>query len=458
MKKPLAVKLTMMIGIIIFLLIPISQIDGIVDERKSLQKNVIKEIASSSSTEQLLIGPILIQPFVETSTSWQTTPDGNEKTLITTKTEGKLQFLPDSLNAHIELKNELRSRGIYDSKIYHAKTKLTGHFSIPKNFGLSDMAKIELGQPYLLISVSDMRGIKSSVHIDLNGNKLEVKPGSNHTFFSQGIHSFIPTITNQGADLDFTISMNFQGSSRLEFIPIGKENMFQLQSDWPHPSFGGRYLPTERKITTQGFFSTWEMSRFSTNIQSLANKCLNNKLCTDFKATKFGVSFIDPVDVYVKIDRSVKYAILFIILTFVAFFLFELLKDLRIHPVQYALVGLAIAIFYLLLLSLSEHIDFSIAYAISSLSCAALIGSYISSALKSKRRGLAFSFYLTLLYILLYGLISSEDYALLIGSILCFIVLSAVMTLTREVDWYKTSSQMNFNEAPNSNKPSIAPK
>mgnify|MGYP006185147329 FL=1 len=230
--------------------------------------------------------------------------------------------------------------------------------------------------------------------------------------------------------------MTLRGSQSISALPLGEQTLINIRADWPHPSFIGNYLPAKRDITDQGFSAEWQTSFFSTNLQEALNDCVLRRSCEAFNGRSFGVSFIDPVDQYLKSDRAIKYALLFIVLTFAGFFLFEVLKSLAVHPVQYALVGVALAFFYLLLLSLSEHIGFALAYLASASACVLLIGFYVCHVLHSVRHGLSFSAGLAALYGLLYGLLSAEDYALLMGSGLLFGVLGVFMVLTRKLDWY----------------------
>ena len=216
-------------------------------------------------------------------------------------------------------------------------------------------------------------------------------------------------------------------------MPIGETTIVQLTSPWPHPNFGGRFLPKTKHIDDAGFSARWEVSQLATRNGDLIRK---NGISEREALESLDVSFIEPVNIYLLAERAVKYGMLFVALTFAAFFLFETLKNLRIHPLQYGLVGLALAVFFLLLVSLSEHISFALAYAIASVACVLLIGYYVSHVLGGWRRGVAFSAKLVLLYAVLYGLLLSEDNALMLGSILLFIVLAIVMILTRRFDWY----------------------
>jgi len=213
-----------------------------------------------------------------------------------------------------------------------------------------------------------------------------------------------------------------------------------LASDWPHPSFVGQFLPREREITRNGFSADWRTSFFATNLEEALLRCPAqadpaHEDCRDFGSRHFGVSFVDPVDQYLKSERAVKYGFLFILLTFAGFFLLEVLRRFSVHPVQYGLVGLALALFFLLLLSFSEHIGFAAAYVFSAVACVGLIAYYVSHVLGSRTHGAGFGGALAVLYALLYAILGSEDYALLTGSMLVFGLLALVMVLTRRVNW-----------------------
>lgn len=220
-------------------------------------------------------------------------------------------------------------------------------------------------------------------------------------------------------------------------VPVGRETHVRLASDWPHPGFVGEFLPREKQISAQGFKASWQTSFFSTNLEELLARCgsASPAACGEFHARRFGVSFVDPVDQYLKSERAAKYAFLFIGLTFAGFFLAEVLKGTSVHPVQYGLVGLALAMFFLLLLSLSEHIGFTAAYLVSTVACVGLVTYYVVHVLDSRAQGAGFGVMLASLYALLYGILSSEDYALLMGSLLVFGILAVIMVLTRRVSW-----------------------
>ncbi|MDD0977707.1 cell envelope integrity protein CreD, partial [Pseudomonas fontis] len=207
-----------------------------------------------------------------------------------------------------------------------------------------------------------------------------------------GVHVPLGNLDGKSeARLDYAFDLALQGTGQLHVVPVGRTSTVSLKANWPHPSFVGSYLPAEREITAEGFSAQWQASFFSTNLEDVLSECVNKDACDDFRGRTFGVSFVDPVDQYLKSDRAIKYALLFIALTFAGFFLFEVLKGLSVHPIQYALVGAALAFFYLLLLSLSEHLGFGLAYALSASGCVLLIGFYLCHVLHSAARGLGFA-------------------------------------------------------------------
>lgn len=273
-----------------------------------------------------------------------------------------------------------------------------------------------------------------------NQNEFTAEPGARLKMLGSGVHVNIGQVT-PGQGYSFAMELKLQGTSQFNLIPLGKETLLNLVSDWPHPSFTGNFLPVERRISQQGFEARWQTSYFSTNIHDQFLRCAGHEDCEAFRQTSLGVKLIDPINHYVKSDRAIKYAVLFIALTFAGFFLFEVLQRLQVHPIQYALVGLALAFFYLLLISLAEHIGFGLAYGISASACVGLIGFYVSYVLHSRLRAFGFTGALALLYLLLYGLLSAEDYALLMGAIMLFALLAGFMTLTRKVDWYSLNNQ-----------------
>jgi inner membrane protein len=335
------------------------------------------------------------------------------------------------------VQTELRKRGIYEARLFHADNRINGHLSLPAQLGIKEnFADYQFDAPFLAVGISDIRGIENALKLELDGQRLDFVPGTEVAWLGEGVRVTLPTLdTSKTTELAFAFDLQLQGTGSLRVLPVGKTSSVSLGANWPHPSFIGNFLPAKREINDQGFTADWQTSFFSTNLQEAMHRCVRGD-CEAFNSRSFGVSFIDPVDQYLKSDRAIKYALLFIVLTFAGFFLFEVLKSLAVHPVQYALVGVALAFFYLLLLSLSEHIGFALAYLLSASACVLLIGFYVCHVLRSVRHGLSFSAGLAALYGLLYGLLSAEDYALLMGSLLLFGLLGVFMVLTRKLDWY----------------------
>lgn len=435
MKKPLLFKLLTIGLLMLLLLVPISMIGNSIDERQSYSESVVDEIAKSSSYNQTLSGPVLVVPYRKNEFISTQTASGENQTEVR-EVNGELYFLPELLRVNADMNTELRKRGIYRAHLYHANNKIDGKFVLPPNYGLGEkIADYEFKPAYIALGISDIRGIENSLSLQWNKQTFNAEPGSQLPVLGNGIHVQLDSLED-GQDYQFSLELQLQGTGQFSLTPLGKETHVNLSSDWPHPSFSGDYLPVERSISESGFSARWQTSYFSTNAEEHFSRCVKYNECSNFEQSKLGVNLIDPINHYVKSDRAIKYALLFIALTFAGFFLFEILKRLQVHPIQYALVGLALAFFYLLLISLSEHIGFALAYAVSATACVSLIGFYVSYVLQSLARSLGFTSALALLYGLLYGLLSAEDYALLMGAILLFAMLGTFMTLTRKVDWY----------------------
>lgn len=442
MKKSLLVKLLTIGALMLLLLIPLAMIGNSIEERQRYSETVLQDIAKSSSYSQTLTGPVLVVPYSRTEYT-TTFNELKEKITETREVNGKLYFLPELLRVDSDMDMKSRSRGIYSARLYHTKNKIDGKFLVPVDFGLSEkIADYTFKPAYIAIGISDIRGIENSLTLQWDKSSFNAEPGSQIPLLGNGVHIKIDAV-EAGKSYNFSLNLQLKGTSQFNLAPMGKETHLSMRSNWPHPSFIGDYLPIEHEITERNFSARWQTSYFSTNMREHFYRCVQKQECAAFEQSKLGVNLIDPINHYVKSDRAIKYALLFIALTFAGFFLFEILKRLQVHPIQYALVGLALAFFYLLLISLSEHIGFALAYAISAAACVSLIGFYVSFVLQSVVRALGFTSALALLYALLYGLLSAEDYALLMGSILLFAMLGVFMALTRKVDWYNPGNSGN---------------
>jgi inner membrane protein len=339
---------------------------------------------------------------------------------------------------------------------------------VPEHAG----SRIACGRTRVVATLSDMRGLRTATVLG-DGEALEVASGSGSDKHPHGLQAALPeardTAARAAGPLTVKLALEFVGTARLAWVPAAGETRLALASDWPHPSFGGQFLPLERTVRDDGFKATWAVSALATTAPAevlegaapcttAANEAADGEGAdaADYAARQaavasakpqacldtLAVSFIDPVNPYVLSDRAVKYGLLFVSLTFVAVGLIEILSGRRVHPVQYLLVGLALSLFFLLLLSLSEHLPFVASYGVAAAACAVLLGFYGSFMLGRARAGLGFGAGIASLYGLLYVLLQMEQNALVIGAVMLFVALAAVMTLTRRVDWYALFQRM----------------
>ncbi|MGL5610436.1 MAG: cell envelope integrity protein CreD, partial [Aeromonas veronii] len=297
---------------------------------------------------------------------------------------------------------------------------------------LGETAELVAGKPYLSLVLSDARGINSVPELQLGTQRIPFAPGARLGDALAGIHAPIDSLPQQ--DGTFHLELNLQGMNALDIVPLGKESTLLLAGNWPHPNFIGDFLPSSRTLSPQGFEANWQTSWFASDMETRFNRMMNGG---DSNLSTFSVSLVQPVDHYQLNERAAKYALLFIGLTFISFFMFELLKGLRVHPIQYALVGMGLAIFYLVLLALTEHLGFGWAYLVAALASVLLNGFYLSHVLGGPKQGLGFVTLLGLVYAILYSLLQAEEIALLLGALLLFATLALIMLLTRKLDWYE---------------------
>ncbi len=446
MKNLFSKKIVVISVLTLLLLIPLMLIRDVIDERSGYRYQVRNDITQSWTGEQMMIGPILVIPYKESYKEkiWNKKLEREE--LRDRTFYKKLMIAPEQLSLNGEVKTESRVRGIYSIPVYRSKLQISGHYSI------SDLTKrtetknsIEWEPAYLSVMVSDVRGVEKQPVVAWQGRKIEFEPDSLLGELRTGMHAPLGVLKQTDDKVAFNFSLDLHGMERLMFSPLGKSTSVTLKSDWADPSFVGRYLPSERQIDDQGFNANWNVSSFSSEVAQNLQQCVTGN-CSSLAHDMFGVTLFNSVDIYQQSERSVKYGILFIGLTFVVFFLFEVIKGLRLHPMQYLLVGLGLSVFFLLLVSLSELMTFAMAYLVATLASTALIGFYVSSILQSFKLGGLISAGLLLLYGMLFGILGSEDNALLMGSMLIFCVLALVMTVTRRIDWYELSGSFTIAE------------
>lgn len=442
-------KFTLKIGVIALLmfalLIPLNMIEGVVSERSYFRDHASQSIAQSWTGKQKVIGPVLVVPYIQyyKKREW----DKNLKAYQETKYSRtkKIYILPEKLNINGNVKTSNLKRGLYNVPVYETRLDVNGEFDNKKIISLSRTygKNIRFKKSYVSILVSDIRGISEQPVLSWDNKKFEFSSGSAFEPNGNGMHAMLDKPEhNKIKTYPFNFNVNLKGMEIIQFAALGKSTLVKIKANWPHPSFIGRYLPTSRTVNNDSFTASWKLSSFSSDMPRLIKECEANN-CQSFLNNTFGVELINSVDIYHKTERSVKYAILFISLAFITFFLFEIMKNLRLHPMQYLLVGLSLSFFYLLLISLSEHMTFALAYSIATSANVITLGVYISAILNSWKRGIGFSAMITLLYTMLYAILISEDNALLMGSLLFFAILTLVMYVTRKLDWYEVTDKLS---------------
>ena len=426
-------------------IVPLAMIWGVVKDRSRYRETVTAEVAKSTAQSQTLVGPLIVVRYRERVPA--AVKGGVEQVR-----EGVEVLLPDSLSIRSKVRVEMRHRGIHRVPVFRAATGLTAGFTLPPRLGISHKRQL-LAEPRaeVVFGVSDPRGIRAVPEVRLDGATLVARPGAGLDWLENGFSVPLPPGAAGRRVVD--VNLELMGTDRLMFLPIGAVTDVELSSDWPHPGFVGAFLPDERSVSARGFQARWKLSRFATGIDDAVARIRDGMsrgvpIAADrgggpqvFLDTDLGVRFVQPVDVYSQSERAVKYGFLFVFLTFVAFFVFEVLRRMAIHPIQYALCGAALALFFLLLVSLSEHLPFAAAYLVASGACVGLVAFYVGNVLRSVRWGGLFGVLLGALYGFLYVILESEDYALLLGALLLLAALGMVMIVTRRVDWYRVSEE-----------------
>ncbi|TGN19319.1 cell envelope integrity protein CreD [Leptospira idonii] len=417
---------------ILCFLIPLSMIQNLIYDRKLTAENAALEISSKWGGNQVVAGPFLVIPYnLKIPVS-----DQSSKKQSWDYVTHYAYFLPEDVRMKADLQTELRKRGIYEAVLYKSDLNLEGKFKTP---ALSDFPKdtsyVYWDDAALVLSVSDVKGIGSEVKLNWGGKEKIFLPGGASTgYFGTGLHTPVSWEDSE-VNKKFQIRFDLKGSQSFHFVPTGKNSSFQLSADWKDPSFDGNSLPRDRNITEQGFDSTWDSSYFGRNYPQVITY-MDGSISESIDSSKNGVKLITPTDHYLKTERSVKYGILILITSFTLFFLMEVFGGVILHPIQYLLIGSAMVVFYILNLSFSEHIGFTGAYTAASIAVSLLIGYYSASVLKNSKKGILTGIYYSGLYGFLYVILSSEDQALLLGSVALFVVLGIVMHFTRKVDWY----------------------
>jgi inner membrane protein len=427
------------IGFLALLLqIPVGMIDDTISERRMRRDEAIADVTRSWGGRQLVRGPMLNIPYVR---RWTDTVEGKDgkPTAIQHESFESLYVLPGKLEIDGELVTETRRRGIFDIPLYVAHLTLRGSIRLPAAADLpDDTAEIEWNRMTLATGLANPRAIRNEASLVWNGQAETLEPGvGSADFLDSGVHAVVAVDAAgaPGSTVPFVVKLSLAGSDSLQLLPAGSDTEVHLTSKWPNPSFEGAYLPVTRTVGETGFEASWDVLRLARAFPPMWQA--GELGLADVDSSLIGVRLVAPVDAYTTTERAVKYELLFIYLTFGAIFLIEVMARLRVHPVQYLLIGFALGLFYLLLLSLAEHTGFLAAYATASGAVTLLVTAYSRAVLGSRTRTAAVAALIASLYLYLFVLLQIQDYALLVGSVGLFAALALVMYLTRGIDWYR---------------------
>lgn len=416
------------------MLIPAVMIQDLIREREIRSEQTVEVINAKWSSAQTIAGPVLVIPYTYTYLD-----DKNHEIIK----KSKITFTPEQLNIKAKLFPEEKHLGIYKSILYKSELQLSGNFAKidQSKFG---SAVILWDEAYFRIGLSDLRGVTSQVDFEMKNKHFPFEAGGNAQdaigsglIVAVGKAVLLPT----DSSLNFSCKMKLNGSSHINFVPLARNTHAEVTGAWPSPGFIGGFSP-ESTVTDKGFTAVWNVLHFN---RSIPENWVEDQV-ESFEPSTFGVDLIDTVNHYQQNMRSAKYAIMFIGLTFLVFFFVEVITKIRIHPIQYVLVGFALIIFYSLLLSVSEQLNFAIAYLIAAVATILLIMMYVQGIFKTKKHTAMLGGFLSALYGFLYVILQLEDVALLIGSIGLFVILAVVMYFSRKINWYREAEESEKSE------------
>ncbi|MCY1719866.1 cell envelope integrity protein CreD [Prolixibacteraceae bacterium Z1-6] len=429
--RKLSFKLFIIGFLVILLLIPKVMILSLINERSTNASEATHEAMSKWSDAQTVTGPVLTIPYQE---KVYNEDKGKVEVFIHEAT-----FLPKQMNITGTIKPEKLYRSIFDVIVYQSELQIDGSFDFPDFADLNIPAENVLwDQAQLLLSIGDLRGINEAVRIKWSEKELTFSPGLNHkSIGDRGISVQLPEWTNRES-YAFNLKLGLKGSESILFTPVGEETTVQLTSTWNDPGFIGNFLPTDRSITQDGFEANWSVLHFNRNFpQQWTDKTSSTVNYTAFHQSDFGVQLVSMANHYQKNTRSAKYSILIILIIFIVFFMYEVFSKQRIHPFQYIMVGSALTLFYLLLLSFSEHLGFDMAYLISAAAVIVLVFLYSRTFMAKFKSSVGVALAIAACFGFVFILLQLESFALLAGSIGLFILLALLMYTTRKVNWYK---------------------
>jgi inner membrane protein len=415
----------------LLLLVPTAMVTDIVRERAELNRETIEEVSREWGGEQLLQGPIL------------TVPSGAKPN----EERSNIQILPDRLEVRGEIRPVKLHRGIYDVVVYDANLVITGFFQPSEVLQEYDPSLIHWDEAFLTFGLSDPRGIAGEIDATWGGDSVRIEAGSRlHSLIDRGMTVDVGEMEGKLTDqIPFKIRIRLKGSRQIAFLPLGRTTVVRVTAPWEDPSFVGAFLPNDRRVSDSGFSAAWIITEAN---RMAPNHWVGETIHGTLREASFGVTLMSGVTDYQRTLRSVKYAIRVIALTFIVFFLVEVMNHRRIHPLQYALVGLALALFYLLLVAFSEHLGFNLAYGVAAGTVTVMIGLYSIPAFRSTKLTILLVLVILLTYAFLFVLLQLEEYALLVGSLGLALLLAGGMYGTRNVDWYRGKRTKEISDSP----------
>ena len=423
-----SIKAVVIAFLILLLLIPMFMIEDMISERGRTQTDAIAEVGQKWSLAQTITGPYI-------NLKYPITQEDNGAKKVTM---GNVTLLPDELSIDGQLSTEILRRGIYKVNVYQSELVIKGFFSSEElRKSNVDMDVLQYQRAAICLNLTDMRGLSEQVSITLNDSVYMFEPGMDgRGIESMGVHAIVDlSALKDDRKLPYEMKIKLKGSQSIYFTPLGKTTRVALKANWNTPSFDGNYLPEKREITEKDFSAQWQVLNLNRNYPQVFINYQNASI-KDIQNSNFGVNLKMPVEQYQQSMRSTKYAILIILLTFTVIFFTEIMEKTRIHALQYLLDGLALCLFYSLLLSMSEHIGFSMAYLVASVLTIMLVGGYMLGIIKRKKPAFIMAGLLSALYIYVFILIQLETFALLAGSLGLFVILAMVMYFSKKIDWF----------------------
>ena len=426
---------SLLVGLLMLLMIiPLLMVDDIVRERNRNYHSVLYDISNNWGSDQTVVGPVLSVPYVEHITSVETVTDSNGVTKTISRdvfNDKTMVLLPEELNIDTKLNDKHRKRGIYDALMYEADLTITGKFDLGLLPTKSKNTNIRWKKAWLSIGLSDTKAISDTTPLRWGENSAKFEPGTRlTTILPNGFHASMKNIPTSETHPTFKIQLSFKGNTRFRFAPVGETSVAKIESKWPHPSFQGDILPSSKIISNEGFSAEWHIPHLARNYPQ---SWLMSEESYKLDSITTGVDLFTPVSLYSKVSRAVKYGALFIGLTFLTFLVFEVTIKAKMHIIQYAIIGISLILFYLLLISLSEQIPFMMAYIYAASTIVGIITLYTFAVLKRFGKGIFIFTLLGSLYTALYFILQMEDYAMLAGAGVMLFVVVILMVATRNI-------------------------